>query len=259
MQIRFLAKVIAAIPSRESKGYRASALQGLDYIFASQYPHGGWPQVWPLQGGYHDACTFNDNAIINILTLLREAAQGTNEFAFVPSRTRRTAADRFERGTEFVLSTQIAVDGRLTVWAQQYDPLTLKPASARNYEMPSLAAGESAGVMMFLMQLPNPDAQTVAAVRAAAAWFEKNELRDVAFRNVDNNGRLLVPAPGNGPLWARYYQITTDRPIFGDRDKSIHDTVDEISRERRNGYSWYGDSARKPLDYYAEWSKKHPL
>src|SRR5262245_29414576 len=171
MQIRFLAKVIAAVPKRDSKAYRASALRGLDYVFASQYPHGGWPQVWPLQGGYHDGCTYNDNATINILTLLREVAQGTNEFAFTPARTRRTAEDRFKRGTDFVLATQIVVDGRLTIWAQQYDPLTLKPTSARNYEMPSLAAGESAGVMLFLMQLPNPNARTVAAVQAAAAWF----------------------------------------------------------------------------------------
>ena len=67
---------------------------------------------------------------------------------------------------------------------------------------------------------------------------------------------LLVPAPGNA-VWARYYEIATDRPIFGDRDKSIHDTVDEISRERRNGYSWYGDAPKRALELYTAWGQTH--
>jgi PelA/Pel-15E family pectate lyase len=33
------------------------------YLLAAQFPNGGWPQVWPLEGGYHDAVTFNDNAV----------------------------------------------------------------------------------------------------------------------------------------------------------------------------------------------------
>jgi hypothetical protein len=68
----------------------------------------------------------------------------------------------------------------------------------------------------------------------------------------------LVAAPGDGPLWARYYEIGTDRPIFGDRDRSIHDDVNEISQERRNGYSWYRDSPRRMLERFAQWSRKYP-
>jgi len=34
------------------------------YLLAAQFPNGGWPQVWPLEGGYHDAITYNDNAVI---------------------------------------------------------------------------------------------------------------------------------------------------------------------------------------------------
>ena len=249
--------MIAATAPQASARYRASFLRGLDYIFAAQYPNGGWPQVWPLQGGYHDAITYNDNAMINILTLLRDVAGGTNGFAFVPGRTRALATASIKRGIDCILATQIVENGRRTVWCQQHDPLTLQPASARNYEMPSLAAGESAGVVMFLMELRNPSPQVVAAAHAAVAWFEKTKITDVAFRRDGENGRRLVAAPGSGPLWARYYEIGTDRPIFGDRDKTIHDDVNEISLERRNGYSWYGDSARKALDQYARWSDTH--
>jgi PelA/Pel-15E family pectate lyase len=256
-QLRYLAKAIAAVGPLRGTRYRAAFLRGLDYIFAAQYPNGGWPQVWPLQGGYHDAITFNDGAMISVLSLLRDVSEATNEFAFVPGRTRALAVASFKRGIDCILASQITVDGRRTVWCQQHNPLTLQPASARNYEMPSQAAGESAGIMMFLMRLPKPSPQVVASVRAAAAWFEKTRIFDVAFRRAGDDGRRLAPAPGNGPLWARYYEIGTDRPIFGDRDKSIHDNVNEISLERRNGYSWYGDAPKRALDQYALWIKAH--
>ena len=61
-----------------------------------------------------------------------------------------------------------------------------------------------------------------------------------------------------GPLWARYYEIGTDRPLFGDRDKSIHDKVEEISAERRNGYQWFNNGAVSALEHYATWAKAHP-
>jgi PelA/Pel-15E family pectate lyase len=61
-----------------------------------------------------------------------------------------------------------------------------------------------------------------------------------------------------GPIWARYYQIGTDTPIFGDRDKSIHDSVNDLSKERRNGYSWFGAAPERALDRYEKWAKEHP-
>jgi PelA/Pel-15E family pectate lyase len=255
-ELRFLAKVIAASGTDQVKPFRASFLRGLDYIFAAQYPNGGWPQVWPLQGGYHDAITYNDDAMINILNLLREVATGTNEFAFVPEKTRRLATASLQHGLACILATQIVVDGRRTVWCQQHDALTLQPVSARNYEMPSEVSSESAAIMMFLMAQPHPGPEIIESVNAAAAWFEKTQIRDMAFKFVPGEGRRLVPAPGHGPIWARYYQIGTDRPIFGDRDKTIHDHVNEISDERRNGYAWFTDAPQTALDRYAGW-KEH--
>ena len=257
-ELRYLAKVIAAVGPKQGVSYRAAFLRGIGYILAAQYPNGGWPQVWPLQGGYHDEITYNDDAMINILSLLRDVSGATNEFAFVPASTRAHAAASVKRGIACVLATQIVVDGLRTVWCQQHDPLTLLPASARNYEMPSEVSSESARIMMFLMQQPNPSPQVVTAVRAAAAWFEKTKIPDVAFQRADDGERRLVPSPGDGPLWARYYQIGTDRPIFGDRDKTIHDNLNEISRERRSGYAWYRGDPQRALDQYAVWSKAHP-
>jgi PelA/Pel-15E family pectate lyase len=257
-ELRFLAKVITADKTRQVKPLKKSFERGMDYIFAAQYPNGGWPQVWPLQGGYHDAITYNDDAMINILNLLRDVSAGTNEFGLASNKSRRLAAAGLQRGLACVLASQIMVNGQRTVWCQQYDALTLQPVSARNYEMPSAASRESADIMMFLMTQPHPDAKIVESVNAAAAWFEKTQIRDMEFKVVPGKGRHLVPAPGHGPIWARFYEIGTDRPIFGDRDKSIHDHVDEISDERRNGYAWFSDGPQKALDRYAEWRGQHP-
>jgi len=257
-QLRFLAKVIAAVGNEKDAPYRAAFLHGIEYIFAAQFPNGGWPQVWPLQGGYHDAITYNDDAMIKGLELLTEVAEGHNEFAFVPGPTRELAASSVRRGIDCILETQIEAAGRRTVWCQQHDALTLRPTSARNYEMPSQCGSESAGVMMFLMRLPNPNARTIATIDSSAAWFEKTKLRDVAWKAAGEQGRELIPTPGAGPLWARYYEIGTDHPIFGDRDKTIHDNVSEISKERRNGYSWYNERPQRALEQYGRWKDAHP-
>ncbi len=56
----------------------------------------------------------------------------------------------------------------------------------------------------------------------------------------------------------RYYQIGTNIPIFADRDKSIYDNVNELPRERRNGYSWFSHDSQRALDRFDKWSTEHP-
>jgi PelA/Pel-15E family pectate lyase len=113
--------------------------------------------------------------------------------------------------------------------------------------------------MLFLMKVPSPSPELVAAIHGAAAWFEKTKINNVAYRFTGDAGRLLVEAPGNGPLWARFYEIRTNRPIFGDRDKTIHDNVNEISMERRNGYAWYRDSPAKALERFSAWRNEFSM
>ena len=254
----FLAAVINA--ASPNPAHRAAFNRGLDYLLVAQFPSGGWPQVYPLEGGYHDAITFNDGATVNVLTFLRACAAGTGDFAFVAPTARARAAAAVERGLACILATQIVTaDGRRTVWGQQHDPLTLVPVSARAYEMPSQSAGESAGIVRHLMTLPNPSPAITAAVHAAAAWFERTALKDVVYAPAPNgSGHQLIPTPGAPALWSRYTEIGSDRAIFGDRDRSIHDQVSGISRERRAGYAWFVTSPKSALADYAKWSKRHP-
>ena len=252
-EMYFLAHAAAHGSPQQAKKWRKSFLRGVDYILAAQYPNGGWPQVWPLQGGYHDTITYNDGAMLYVLALLRDISHGENDLAFVPAKTRRLAAASLERGVQCTLAAQIVVNGRPTVWCQQYNALDLSPASGRNYEIPAAVSLESVSITEFLMSRPNPSPQVIASVDGAAAWFKKTAIYDMAFKSATNGGRALVSAPGAGPLWPRYSEIGTDRPIFGDRDKTIHDNLAEISIERQAHYSWYNGAPKAVLDRYPTW------
>jgi len=257
-QINFLAKVVSVAGSSDTAAYRAACLRGIGYLFAAQFPNGGWPQVWPLEGSYHDAITFNDAAMIQVMEIMRKVADGSGDFAFVPKDMHTQAAASFARGMRCILAAQIVSGGKRTVWPQQDDALTLKPVSGRNYEPPAECSGESAEMLTMLMNdLPHPTLEQQRTIRAAAAWFHKSAIYGQSWQRTAQ-GRQLVPAPGAGPLWARYYQIDTEIPVFGDRDKSIHDNVRELSAERRNGYSWFGVEPQRALDRYEKWSLEHP-
>ncbi|MFG6416157.1 pectate lyase [Roseateles sp. DC23W] len=254
-EMAFLARVAAQAPGAEGDAYRKSFLRGLDYVFNAQFPTGGWPQVYPLMGGYHDAITYNDDAIGSITRLLADVARGQGDYAFVPPALRERARQAEARAIECILATQVRVEGRPTVWGQQHDPLTLAPVGARNYEPASLASAESAGMLVYLMSIESPSPQVVAAIEAGAAWFKASALRDKAWQR-SAEGSALVDKPGAPPLWARYYSLSTGLPIFGDRDLSIHDDVSEISVERRNGYSWFNTGSQRALDEYRTWSAR---
>ena len=258
-ELHFLAKVAAHTAGSEGNSYRASFIKGIRYLLAAQYPNGGFPQVYPLEGGYHDAITFNDNAVSESAETLSAVAEGKSEYGFVPADLRKQAGAAAANAVKCILASQVVINGKKTVWPQQEDPLTLEPVSARNYEPGALAASESADLLEYLMSLPNPSPQMVAAVDAGIAWLKSAAIYGYEYVGGRGTpeGRVLKPREGAGAIWARFYNVTTQKPIFGDRDKSLHDTVNELSPERRNGYQWYGNGPQHALDLYAEWSKAH--
>jgi len=258
-EIRFLARVQAALPATASAVYRTAAIKGLQYLLSAQFPNGGWPQVWPLQGGYHDAITLNDDAMVGVASLLGDVAAALSPFDFVPPDLRSRAALAQQRASRLLVELQVRVDGRRLLWAQQHDALSLRPVSARNYEPPALSSSESASVLMYLMRLPHPDADTVAAVDAAVQTLRELEIFDQVWdRPAGAAVRSLHRHPGARHLWARYYDVRTLKPVFGDRDKSVRDDVAEISPERRNGYAWFVTSPRGALQAYESWAHRLP-
>ncbi|MFL5608355.1 MAG: pectate lyase [Gemmatimonadaceae bacterium] len=246
-EIRFLARIDAVRPDAR---YRQAVLRGIAYLLDAQMPTGCWPQVYPLQGGYHDAATFNDDAIVHVSRLLRDVRNG--EIPNVPASMRRDAGRAVERAVDCMLGAQVVLAGRLTVWGQQHDPLTLAPVSARSYELASLTGHESAGVASFLLSLPSPNGRVVRAVHAAADWFRANRIDTLAY-----HGYMLEHRVDAAPLWARMVDLETGRPIFSNRDGvKLYDF--ERLTDRRTGYRWFTPAPADFLRDYASWSRLHP-
>jgi len=259
MPMQFLALVAHA--TGEAR-YPASFLRGFDYLLAAEYPSGGWPQFFPLRAGYYSRITYNDNAMVNVLTVLRAAAAGTPPYSFVDEARRARARAAVARGLAIILRTQVRQGGKLTAWCAQHDEKTLAPAWARAYEPPSLSGSESVGIVRFLMEIERPTPEIVAAIDGAAAWLRSVAipgLRLETFTGADGRrDRRVVPDPSAGLLWARFYELGTNRPIFLGRDSVVRYVLSEIEHERRNGYAYYGQWPASLLDRdFPRWREKN--
>ena len=255
-QLIFLARVYSA---KQLPRHRESFLRGLDYLLRAQYDNGGWPQYFPIRKGYYQRITFNDDAMIGVMLLLRDIAEKRPDYLFVDEERRVRAAEAVEKGIECILKTQVIVSGRRTVWCAQHDEVTLAPAPARAYEHISLSGQESVGIVEFLMGIEHPKPRVIDAIESAVAWFRSAQLKGIRWiERADGTVDHLVVADQNAPpLWARFYEIETNRPIFSGRDSVIKYSVAEIESERRNGYRWYTDAPAKLLKSdYPAWLKR---
>ena len=258
-ELRFLARIYNAT---KDERYRNAFEKGLDYILKAQYPTGGWPQHFPPPKTYHRHITFNDNAMVRLMEFLREV-YGSEVYTFEDAGRRKAARQAFDRGVECILQCQIKVGGKLTVWCAQHDEKDFSPRPGRSYELVSLSGAESVGVVRLLMSLEKPTPEVVKAVEAAVAWFEAAKIRGirVEFRKDKDSptgkDRVVVKDPAAPPMWARFSEIGTNRPIFSDRDGVAKHNLADIGYERRNGYSWLGYWPQRLLEKeYPAWKQK---
>ncbi|MGL6159832.1 pectate lyase [Microbulbifer sp.] len=247
-QLRFLARAFTAT---KDPRYRDSFLRGLELILSAQMPNGGWPQSYPLDGGYHDLLTYNDDSTVELLELLRAVAGAEPDYRFVPEAERARTQRALARGVEGLLASQVRVDGRRTIWGAQQDPLTLELAPARAFEPAALSSSESTKILLFLMEEPNPPAELVQAVEAAMEWFRATRIDGLRWDRREG----LVPDPDTKPIWARFYDPATSEPLFGDRDGAVYNDVMQLSEERRLGYGWYRTAPAKLEKHYRRWRR----
>ena len=247
-EIRFLRAINRATPNAK---YTEAIRRALDYLLDMQMPNGCFPQVYPLQGSYHDAATLNDHAMTHALTVLRDVSDG--KVAEATPIEQRRANVAVSKGVACLLASQVVDGGKRTIWGQQHDPLTLAPVSARTYELTSLATLESAGVLDFLMALPAPNQRIVEAVYAGAEW-----LRDRPLHGLRYEGYLLTRDDKAPPLWGRLYEISTNRVIMANRDGVKLYDWNQLT-DRRSGYGWYTTAPAQTLATFEKWSRQHPL
>ena len=245
--IQYLASVYQA--TGEAK-YKESVEKGLDFLFRLQYPSGGFAQVYPRRGNYSDYVTFNDEAMISVLSTLQDIENKVypyNGDLISPAYSAKIQAS-VDKAVAYILKAQIVSNGKLTAWCAQHDPVTYEPKEARAYEHPSISGQESIAIIKFLMtQEQTPEIKK--AVEAAVNWLKESEVKNMRFDQKDPNGVYFIEAPGMS-LWYRFYQVDTNLPIFSGRDGVVRHNIAEIEEERRTGYSWSGSWGGKIIEIY---------
>jgi PelA/Pel-15E family pectate lyase len=201
--------------------------------------------------------------MVGVLTLLQEVGRGRPPFDRVDPSRQAAARQAVEKGIACVLRCQVVVNGRKTAWCAQHDETTFAPAAARKYEHISLSGQESVGIVRFLMSIEPPTPEIRDAVESAVAWLMSATLSGIREEMVPQqdlpHGQdvRVVADPKAPPLWARFYEIGTNRPIFSGRDSVIRYQLSEIEAERRAGYHWYTSAPRELIDRdYPSWKKK---
>ena len=261
MQMLYLAKLYQAT---QVERYKEGVLKAVEYLLSGQYENGGWPQFWPEMHGYQMHITYNDDAMVNTMNLLRAVAQQKDPYqGLADEALRQRCMKAFDKGVECILKTQMHnKEGRLTVWCQQHYRDNYEPAPARAYELPSYCPMESAGITKLLMSLPNPDERVKQAVHAAMAWFDKYKLtglriqRTGPWASMDGDTKLLEDADAE-PIWGRYYDLKYCEPYVCDRDGLPRRRLEDIGHERRNGYAWFGSRPAELYPTYDKWADRY--
>lgn len=263
MEMNFLARMYSA---KANERYADAFNKALDFLIEAQYKNGGWPQFYPFRDGksvsYASHITYNDNAIVNVLRLLRDVTVGEKPFNTIPvSKVKKEKIQKaYDNGINCILKTQIKKNKQLTVWCAQHDENTLEPANARAYELASFSGFESVGIVQLLMEINNPSKEIINSVTAAMKWLDEHKITGFKIENhpgADGKRNMVVIEDKNAAsLLARFYDLKTEKPFFCDRDGIKKSSLAEIGSERRNGYSWYYDGFDAFQAKYEKWLKK---
>lgn len=207
--------------------------RGLNMMTTSQLPHGGWPHQFPRQGNYHDYATFNDQGINDCIRVMIEADRNYSNARVIHS---------LMSAARFLMISQLPPPQ--AGWAQQYNGY-LQPAWARSFEPPSVCPSATLHNLNTLMDLAvhlnNRD--FLEPIHDALRWLDESRM-------------------ANG-LWPRFVAIGTGKALYYDRGRIRVDSVDQLSDERRLGYSYETDLsedlAQARERFNSLWNQGHDL
>lgn len=263
-QIEYLAKAFSVT---KIERFKESCLRGIDFILAAQYPNGGFPQFYPDTNGYRKYITFNDGAMIGVMKVLQNIVQHNHSYSFVDNDRRAKAIQAFNKGLDCILKCQIIQEDKLTGWAQQHDNVHFRPQAARTFEPAAIGAEESSQIACFLMSVDHPNQEIIEAVQATINWLKESQISGIRVKTIEapttvykystsKIDRVVVEDQQAPPIWARLYELGTNKPLFANRDGIPVYSLAEVDRERRSGYSWYTYEPAEALNKYPNWQKK---
>ena len=183
---------------------------GVDFVIRAQYPNGAWPQQYPLTGGYSDLFTFKNGVTNECIELMVHAHRiGKNK------KYLNTAL----KGGDFILKS--VVSGKQPGWAQQYSK-DMKPARGRTFEPPALCSRATARNIDTLttLYIETGDSRFTEPVKQAVTWLNTLQL---------SSGR-----------WALLYEIGSNKPVYGSKDRRIFHSLEKVSDALRSSHTWEG-------------------
>ncbi len=225
---------------------KKSILKGLGFLMTMQYETGGFPQVYPKQdtvsSAYENDATFNDEATVNVLKLLKNVMNKESGFSsdLIDSNLYYQLKTTYDKGIDFILKAQVVVNGVKTAWSGHHNPYTYAATKGRSFEPVALISRESVAIVDFLKSLNSTDSRIQTAILSAEIWFVKTVVLNKEFNYGGSNNVYYLNDPGKY-MWYRYYEIGTNKALFGDTDGSVHYDIHEISKEKANYYGWAGN------------------
>ncbi|GAB3831426.1 hypothetical protein GCM10028821_21070 [Hymenobacter jeollabukensis] len=256
---REISYLLGAYKRTNNLAYRQAAERGIRYLLTMQQKSGGFPQYYPDSSSYRAQITYNDNAMIKALWVLKNVADKKGDYALVDFSLVPAAEQAVQRGISCILRTQYVQKGKLTAWCAQHDRRTLLPCKARAFELASLSGMETVGIVEFLLAQDNPSPEIKQSIEAAVAWLNQVKIEGYTVKDVDDpaqptgKDRRVLPEAGS-TLWARFYDLNTNQPIYVGRDGVKRAALADIEHERRVGYAYLGTWPAKLLTKeYPQW------
>ncbi|MBX9656359.1 pectate lyase [bacterium] len=265
-QVDYLARAFVRL---KTNVYRDACLRGFDFILDSQYSSGGFPQRYPNPKGYAAHITFNDGVTIGNLNVLKDAGDKQAHWEWLDEERRIKARHAVDRGIECILKCRIQVNDQIVGWCQQHDEDSYQAVPARTFELASICPQDSTEIIRFLMRLENPNDEIQRTIQQSVAWLKKVKIDGIRTEKVaappidferhrSDFDVVVIEDPKSRPIWARHYEIGTDRPVFAGRDAIKRYSLAEIERERRTGTPWYGYWPESLIaEEYPAWKEKH--
>jgi PelA/Pel-15E family pectate lyase len=268
MCVSFIKLLVDYYVKNKDKDVLLSINKLVTYLLSAKYENNTIPLYTPQTPQINkcdDTIAISNGAFLNWLKICETILNNDDISQDIIQRTELLNA--YTSVFNKLLSLQITIDTKLTIWAKYYDKTTLCPIDGNNHEPASLCSLESAQILLYLMQIEYPTDNIKNSIKSAGDWFIEHKINNYTqineqkYDSDDTEQQILLKDynytfPLNSYLHARYYDLITQLPIFKD---AIGDTLytlgtfNMMSKEHRNTHTMIGTWGHYVINKYNEW------